>query len=112
VEVLQLLLEREGAAARRPIRDDGESAVLQQQRGDRGAEAAGAAGQEDHAARQPLPAEVVTLLGMAAGLIGVEEARRHRLSLRRGTSARRASVPRESLRHGGRSRAWARGTSW
>ena len=77
VQVLHLLLEGERVSPVRAVDDHRQRALLQEQRGDGGAQPARAAGHEHHLAGQAAPVEVVAVLREALDLVGIEEARRH-----------------------------------
>ena len=76
VDVLELLLERESPPAVRPVSHHGHRALLQQEGSDRGPEAARPSGYQHDAPSEALAPEVVPVLGLLPGVIGVEEARR------------------------------------
>src|SRR3990172_6249022 len=91
VEVLQLLLEGEGVALVAAVAHDRQRPVLEQEGGDRGAEAARPPRHEDDAAGEGLAVEVIAVLGVAPGLLGVEVAGGHAHS---GKRPRRLSLAR------------------
>jgi hypothetical protein len=83
VVVLELLLEGEGVALVAAVAHDGYGPLLEEESGDGPAQPAGAPGHEDHAPGERLAIEVVAVLRVAAGLVGVEVARRHGHSSKR-----------------------------